>query len=54
MKRSGFFLLAASLALASGATLRGAGVGLIHIDGAISPATANYIDRAIDVAADAG
>ena len=51
MKRSGFFLLAASLALAPGEALRGAGVGLIRIDGAISPATANYIDRAIDVAA---
>ena len=30
--------------------LQGAEVGLIKIDGAISPATANYISRAVDVA----
>lgn len=33
------------------ATLQAAQVGLIKIDGAIGPATANYISRAIDVAA---
>jgi membrane-bound serine protease (ClpP class) len=50
MKRGGVCLLAAFLAVAPGATLRAGGVGLIRIDGAISPATANFIDRAVDVA----
>ena len=36
------------------ATLRAAQVGLIKIDGPIGPATANYISRALDVAADQG
>jgi membrane-bound serine protease (ClpP class) len=50
MKR-GILLLAAWLAIAPGATLGGGVVGLARVDGAISPATAGYLDRAIDVAA---
>jgi membrane-bound serine protease (ClpP class) len=46
MKRWIFILL-----LLCTATLRAAQVGLIKIDGPIGPATANYISRAIDVAA---
>jgi membrane-bound serine protease (ClpP class) len=43
----GWFLAA----LFCGATIQGAQVGLIQIDGAIGPATANYISRALDIAA---
>src|SRR6184192_3515439 len=43
-------LIAASMSVAGG-NLRAAEVGLIKIDGAIGPATATYISRAIDVAA---
>lgn len=43
-------LIAGTLWIAGG-NLRAAGVGLIKIDGAIGPATASYISRAIDVAA---
>lgn len=50
MKHSSLILLA-GLAFASVAGLRGADVGLIRINGAIGPATASYIARAIDVAA---
>jgi membrane-bound serine protease (ClpP class) len=48
MKRWGFILVAGLLL--SEAT-QAAQVGLIKIDGAIGPATANYISRAIDIAA---
>ena len=34
-----------------GTAVQGTQVGLIKIDGAIGPATANYISRAIEVAA---
>lgn len=50
MKHS-LLILLAGLAGASVAGLRGADVGLIRINGAIGPATASYIARAIDVAA---
>src|SRR5438046_10064485 len=43
-------LIAGSMWVAGG-NLRAAEVGLIKIDGAIGPATAGYISRAIDVAA---
>ena len=43
-------LIAGSMWVAGG-NLRAAEVGLIKIDGAIGPATASYISRAIDVAA---
>src|SRR5881396_319845 len=43
-------LIAGSMWVAGG-NLRAAEVGLIKIDGAIGPATATYISRAIDVAA---
>ena len=49
MKRFGFIAL---LGLLVGATLHAGQVGLIKIDGAIGPATANYIARAINVAAE--
>jgi len=43
--------LVAGMMLAAGTSLSAAAnVGLIHIDGAISPATEGYISRAIDVA----
>jgi membrane-bound serine protease (ClpP class) len=44
------FRLIAVLGLLLGATVHAAQVGLIKIDGAIGPATASYIARAIDVA----
>ena len=50
MKR-GIFILATSLVLGSANPLPSAQVGLIKIDGAIGPATAGYISRAIEVAA---
>src|SRR5271154_2365638 len=50
MKRFSFIVTAG---LVFGATaIQAAQVGLIKIDGAIGPATANYISRAIDKAAD--
>jgi membrane-bound serine protease (ClpP class) len=49
MRHAMLFLLAA-LACGSSAGLRGADVGLIKIRGAIGPATASYIARAIEVA----
>jgi membrane-bound serine protease (ClpP class) len=48
MKRIGFI---AVLGLLLGATVHAAQVGLIKITGAIGPATATYIARALDVAA---
>ncbi len=48
MKRFGF---TAVLGLFLGASVHAAQVGLIKINGAIGPATANYIARALDVAA---
>jgi membrane-bound serine protease (ClpP class) len=48
MKHWGFILIAGLL---WGETAPAAQVGLIKIDGAIGPATASYISRAIDVAA---
>lgn len=48
MKRFGFI---AVLGLLLGATVHAAQVGVIKIDGAIGPATASYIARAINVAA---
>ena len=43
-------ILVAGLTCGSAAGLRAADVGLIKINGAIGPATASYIARAIDVA----
>jgi membrane-bound serine protease (ClpP class) len=48
MKRPGFI---AVLGLLLGVTVHAGQVGLIKIDGAIGPATATYISRAIDAAA---
>ena len=48
MKRFGF---SAVLGLLLGVTVHAAQVGLIKIDGAIGPATASYIARALDTAA---
>jgi membrane-bound serine protease (ClpP class) len=50
MTRWASILIAGSLWVAGG-NLRATGVGLIKINGAIGPATASYISRAIDVAA---
>jgi membrane-bound serine protease (ClpP class) len=44
--------LAAGLMLCPAASLRATQVGLIKIDGPIGPATAQYVSRAIDTAAD--
>src|SRR5437867_4442950 len=49
MTRWASILMAGSIGVA-GAELRATEVGLIKIDGAIGPATAGYISRAIDVA----
>ena len=49
--RHGIFILATTLVLGSANPLHSAQVGLIKIDGAIGPATAGYISRAIAVAA---
>lgn len=51
MKRPGFIAVLCLLLL-PGAAAHAAQVGLIKIDGAIGPATASYIGRAIEVAAD--
>jgi len=48
MNRFGFVMV---LSLLLGFSVRGAQVGLVKINGAIGPATASYISRAIDVAA---
>jgi membrane-bound serine protease (ClpP class) len=48
MKRFGFIVV---LGWLLGASVHAAQVGLIRVDGAIGPATAGYISRAIDVAA---
>jgi membrane-bound serine protease (ClpP class) len=48
MKRPGFIMV---LGLLLGATVHAAQVGLIKIDGAIGPATASYVSRAVDAAA---
>jgi membrane-bound serine protease (ClpP class) len=45
-------ILLAALACGSSVGLRAADVGLIHVKGAIGPATASYIARAIDVASE--
>jgi membrane-bound serine protease (ClpP class) len=47
MKRFGFIVV---FGLFLGATLHAAQVGLIKIDGAIGPATASYVSRAVDTA----
>jgi len=52
--RHAVLILAAALACGSPAGLRGADVGLIKVKGAIGPATASYISRAIDVASERG
>lgn len=47
-------LLAAGLTLGAGGGVQAAEAGLIRVDAAISPATAEYIGRALDVAAERG
>src|SRR5437016_4900120 len=49
--RSWLPMMVAGLLLGPAAALRAADAGLIKINGAIGPATASYIARAIDVAA---
>jgi membrane-bound serine protease (ClpP class) len=44
------FIAVAAMTLGA-AAVQAAQVGLIRIDGAIGPATANYISRALDVSA---
>ena len=46
------FIAATALVLGTGNSLQSAQVGLIKIDGAIGPATASYIARAIDLSAE--
>jgi membrane-bound serine protease (ClpP class) len=48
--RAGLAILMMALALGAGRDLRAADAGLIKIDGAIGPATASFIGRAIQVA----
>ena len=50
--RHAVLILMVSLACGSSTGLRGGDVGLIRIKGAIGPATASYISRAIDVASE--
>ena len=50
--RHAVLILTAALACGASAGLRAADVGLIKIKGAIGPATASYIARAIDVASE--
>ena len=50
--RRGLAILMAALAGGLGAGSRAADVGLIKIDGAIGPATATYLSRALEVAAE--
>jgi membrane-bound serine protease (ClpP class) len=50
--RHAVLILVAALACGSSAGLRAADVGLIKVKGAIGPATAGYISRAIDVASE--
>jgi membrane-bound serine protease (ClpP class) len=50
--RHAVLILVAALACGTSAGLRAADVGLIKIKGAIGPATASYIARAIDVASE--
>ena len=50
--RHSVIILVAALTCGSSAALRGADVGLIKVKGAIGPATASYIARAIDVASE--
>jgi membrane-bound serine protease (ClpP class) len=52
--RHAVVILVAALACGFSAGLRGADVGLIKVKGAIGPATASYISRAIDVASERG
>ncbi len=52
--RHAVLILAAALACGSPTGLRAVDVGLIKVKGAIGPATASYISRAIDVAAESG
>jgi len=52
--RHAVLILAAALACGAPAGLRAVDVGLIKVKGAIGPATASYISRAIDVASERG
>jgi membrane-bound serine protease (ClpP class) len=52
--RHAVLILVAALACGSPAGLHAADVGLIKVRGAIGPATASYISRAIDVASERG